>query len=195
MPRAAAVLAEPRLAEPRRSRAVLAEPCAAGRLAGARAGPDHAPPQRERQHGGRGGLLRGAQVLLRHQRGRRRDCPGPPRRLSALSVFLCKSGLYWAFVWAHRALNSQSRRFPARAVPLRGGLRGAVRAAQRLRSRRGRRRARGAAGAARAAALHVFQKHRPDQQHSHRILAQNFRSDQTAPPRPMQYPRRDAPYV
>ena len=37
-------------------------------------------------------------------------------RLSALSVFLCKSVLYGAIVWARRALNSQKRRFPARAV-------------------------------------------------------------------------------
>ena len=42
-------------------------------------------------------------------------CPGPPGRLSALSVFLCKSVLYGVFVWARRALNSQKRRFPARA--------------------------------------------------------------------------------
>jgi hypothetical protein len=42
-----------------------------------------------------------------------------PGRLSALSVFLCKSVLYVAFVWARRARrarNSQKRRFPARAV-------------------------------------------------------------------------------
>jgi hypothetical protein len=37
-------------------------------------------------------------------------------RLSALSVFLCRSVFYGAFVWARRALNSQKRRFPARAV-------------------------------------------------------------------------------
>jgi hypothetical protein len=37
-------------------------------------------------------------------------------RLSALSVFLCKSIFYDAFVWDRRALNSQKRRFPARAV-------------------------------------------------------------------------------
>ena len=42
--------------------------------------------------------------------------PGPPGRLSALSVFLCKSVFYGAFVWARRALNMQKRRFPARAV-------------------------------------------------------------------------------
>ena len=37
-------------------------------------------------------------------------------RLIGLSVFLCKSVLYGAFVWACRALNSQKRRFPAGAV-------------------------------------------------------------------------------
>jgi hypothetical protein len=42
--------------------------------------------------------------------------PGPPGRLSALSVFLFNSIFYGAFVWARRALNSQKRRFPARAV-------------------------------------------------------------------------------
>jgi hypothetical protein len=42
--------------------------------------------------------------------------PGRPGRLSAISFFLCKSGLYGAFVWARRALNSRKRRFPARAV-------------------------------------------------------------------------------
>jgi ABC-type multidrug transport system fused ATPase/permease subunit len=36
-------------------------------------------------------------------------------RLSALSGFLCKSVFYGAFVQARRALNSQKRRFPARA--------------------------------------------------------------------------------
>jgi hypothetical protein len=44
------------------------------------------------------------------------DCPGPPGRLSVLSVFLCKSVFYGAFVGACRALNSQKRRFSARAV-------------------------------------------------------------------------------
>jgi hypothetical protein len=44
------------------------------------------------------------------------NCPGHPGRLKALSVFLCKSGLYGAFVWARKALNSQKRRFPARAA-------------------------------------------------------------------------------
>ena len=37
-------------------------------------------------------------------------------RFSALSVFLSKSVFYGAFVWARRVLNSQKRRFPARAV-------------------------------------------------------------------------------
>ena len=36
-------------------------------------------------------------------------------RLSAICVFLWKSILYGAFVWACRALNSPKRRFPARA--------------------------------------------------------------------------------
>jgi hypothetical protein len=44
------------------------------------------------------------------------SCPGRSGRLSALSVSLCKSVFYGAFVWARRALNSQNRRFPARAV-------------------------------------------------------------------------------
>ena len=44
--------------------------------------------------------------------------PGPPGRLSALRVFLWKSILYGAFVWARRALNRRKRRFPARAVRL-----------------------------------------------------------------------------
>jgi hypothetical protein len=44
------------------------------------------------------------------------ELSAPPRGwLSALSVFLCKSVLYGAFVWARRALNNQKRRFPARA--------------------------------------------------------------------------------
>jgi predicted DsbA family dithiol-disulfide isomerase len=43
-------------------------------------------------------------------------CPGRPGRLSALSVFLCKSVFYGAFVWSRRALNRPKRRFPARAV-------------------------------------------------------------------------------
>jgi hypothetical protein len=43
------------------------------------------------------------------------DGPGRPGRLSTLSVFLCKSVLYGAFVWVRRALKYQKRRFPARA--------------------------------------------------------------------------------
>ena len=42
--------------------------------------------------------------------------PGPPRRLSALGVFLYKSILYWAFVWARRAHNGQKRRISARGA-------------------------------------------------------------------------------
>ena len=41
---------------------------------------------------------------------------GPPWRLSALSIFLCQSVLYGAFIWARKALNIQTRRVPARAV-------------------------------------------------------------------------------
>ena len=37
-------------------------------------------------------------------------------RLSAIRLFLWKSILYGAFVWARRALNSRKWRFPARAV-------------------------------------------------------------------------------
>jgi hypothetical protein len=49
-----------------------------------------------------------------------------PGRLSALSVPHNKSGVYGAFVWARRALNSQKRHFPARAGrPARRRLRGA----------------------------------------------------------------------
>jgi hypothetical protein len=48
--------------------------------------------------------------------GEQRDCPGRRGRLSAISDFLCKSILYGAFVWVHRALKYQKRRFPARAV-------------------------------------------------------------------------------
>jgi WD40 repeat protein len=43
------------------------------------------------------------------------NCSGPPGRLNTLSVFLYKSVLYGVFVWAHRALNNQKRRFLARA--------------------------------------------------------------------------------
>ena len=38
-----------------------------------------------------------------------------PGRLSDLSVSLCKSVFYGAFVWARRAFNRSKRRFPARA--------------------------------------------------------------------------------
>ena len=38
--------------------------------------------------------------------------------LSALRVFRCKFVLYGVFVWAHRALKHQKRRFRARAVLL-----------------------------------------------------------------------------
>ena len=44
------------------------------------------------------------------------NCPGRRGRLIALSVFLCKSVLYGAFVWVRRALEHQKLRFPARAV-------------------------------------------------------------------------------
>jgi hypothetical protein len=39
-------------------------------------------------------------------------------RLIGISVSLYKSILYGASAWAHRALNSPKRRFPARAVSL-----------------------------------------------------------------------------
>jgi hypothetical protein len=45
-----------------------------------------------------------------------RSCPGPPGRLSTISVLPYKSVLYGVFVWARRALNRRKRRFPARAV-------------------------------------------------------------------------------
>ena len=44
--------------------------------------------------------------------------PGRRGRLSTLRVFLCKSVLCGACVWARRALNGRKWRFPARAVPL-----------------------------------------------------------------------------
>jgi hypothetical protein len=55
---------------------------------------------------------RRAQVLLNLTTA---DCPHP-ERISGLSVFLWKSILYGAFVWAHRALNRPKRPFLARAV-------------------------------------------------------------------------------
>ena len=39
-------------------------------------------------------------------------------RLSALSISHTKSVFYGGFVWARRSLNSQNRRFSARAVPM-----------------------------------------------------------------------------
>jgi hypothetical protein len=48
--------------------------------------------------------------------GRRSFVRAALGRLSALSVFQCKSVFYGTFVWACRALNRQKRRFPARAV-------------------------------------------------------------------------------
>ena len=42
--------------------------------------------------------------------------PGLRGRLSGLSVSHSKRVFYGAFVWAHRALNSQKWRFPARPV-------------------------------------------------------------------------------
>ena len=51
---------------------------------------------------------------------RRREMHGTVRaaqgRVRAISVFHRKSFLYDGFVWVHRALNSQKRWFPARAV-------------------------------------------------------------------------------
>jgi hypothetical protein len=46
----------------------------------------------------------------------RKHCPGRPGGLSALSVSLCKSVFYGAFVWACRVLMYQKWRFSARAV-------------------------------------------------------------------------------
>ena len=51
-----------------------------------------------------------------HGRRALRVRPGRRGRLSALRVFLCKSVLYGAFVWARRVLNHQKRRFLAWAV-------------------------------------------------------------------------------
>jgi hypothetical protein len=42
--------------------------------------------------------------------------PGRRGRLSAISVFLCKSVLYGAFVWARKVLKHQKHWFPARAA-------------------------------------------------------------------------------
>ena len=43
------------------------------------------------------------------------NCPGPPGRVSGLSVSHSKSNFYNAFVWARGVLNGIFRRFPARA--------------------------------------------------------------------------------
>ena len=61
-------------------------------------------------------LLGDPDSMVESRYGIRCYCPGPPGRLRALSVFLCESAFYGTFVWARRALNSQKRRFPARAV-------------------------------------------------------------------------------
>jgi hypothetical protein len=61
-------------------------------------------------------LLGDPESMVESRYGIRCYCPGPPGRLRALSVFLCESAFYGTFVWARRALNSQKRRFPARAV-------------------------------------------------------------------------------
>jgi hypothetical protein len=58
-------------------------------------------------------LLRAVQDDLMTDKGMVRAAQG---RLSALRIFLCKSVLYGAFVWARRALKHQKRLFPARAV-------------------------------------------------------------------------------
>jgi hypothetical protein len=70
-------------------------------------------------------LSRQRWAAVQHTLGRRRQrveqaeakrhCPGRRGRLSAIRVFVCKSVLYGAFVWARRALAHQKRRFPARA--------------------------------------------------------------------------------
>jgi hypothetical protein len=50
-------------------------------------------------------------------------CPGPPGRLSALSVFLCKSFFYGAFVWARRRLTAKIGGFRPGQAARRCGLR------------------------------------------------------------------------
>ena len=55
------------------------------------------------------------EALLQTARNSAPGCPGRRGRLSATSVFLCKSVLYGAFVWARRALKHKKLRFPARA--------------------------------------------------------------------------------
>ena len=55
------------------------------------------------------------QQMLAGMDARRKHGPGPARAFKRLSVFLCKSVLYGAFVWARRAPNRRKWRFPARA--------------------------------------------------------------------------------
>jgi hypothetical protein len=43
------------------------------------------------------------------------DCPGPPGRVSGLSVLHSKSSFYGAFGWMRRVLNDNFRRFSALA--------------------------------------------------------------------------------
>jgi hypothetical protein len=81
------------------------------------------PAARARRAGRRRGRHARRVPLLRVQRApgarvQRRELSAPSRlgRLSGLSVCLCKSVLYGDFAWARRALDSQKRRFPARAV-------------------------------------------------------------------------------
>jgi hypothetical protein len=66
-----------------------------------------------RDHKEKRGKLSNAQQKLARQQATVRARPG---WLSTLSVSHSKSGLYGTFVWVHRALNSQKRRFPARAA-------------------------------------------------------------------------------
>ena len=58
------------------------------------------------------GARRGARGVSDRRRG-----PGSPGRLNALSVFLCESVFYGAFIWARRVLKCPKRRFLARAGP------------------------------------------------------------------------------
>ena len=57
------------------------------------------------------------------------NCPGPPGRVSGLSVSHSKSNFYNAFVWARGALNGPFRRLPARAGSRGEGSRGRARQA------------------------------------------------------------------
>jgi hypothetical protein len=62
-------------------------------------------------------IAKNTNTWLIEARGLAALCPRRPGgRLSAISVLLCKSVLYGAFVWVRRALNSRKRRSPARAV-------------------------------------------------------------------------------